>query len=341
MAVTSLLARGALLAIAVSLLAAHAAAQGPPGRWDHFVTGNPDDVVTPTSGLYVLQGGGTAVDQNFVAMGANMGGGDFVVLQAKFGDDSWNDYIFALCGCDSVETIVFKNGQAAYDSDVNNIIRNAEALFITGGDQSRYVEWWKNTPLEDSINFVASKPAPIGGTSAGMAVMAEFSYSATGQGSLSSSEGLQDPFHRDLTLERDFLALPQLEGEITDTHFIERDRMGRTMAFLARLVRDGWTSEARGVAADRETSLHVDPATGLAEVFTTPDHPTPFVYFLRTPGQPEVCEPGTPLTYRNVSVYRIGPGGSFDLGLWQGSGGISYTVTAENGVLSSSRGDIY
>ena len=95
------------------------------------------------------------------------------------------------------------------------------------------------------------------------------------------------------------------------------------------------------VAADRETALHVDPDTGTAEVLATPTHPTPFVYFLRTPGPPEVCQPGVPLTYRNVEVYRIGPGGTFDLERWRGNGGIAYTLTVEAGVLTSSRGEIY
>lgn len=117
--------------------------------------------------------------------------------------------------------------------------------------------------------------------------------------------------------------------------------MGRTIAFLARLVNDGWTIEGRTIAADRETALHVDPATGAIDVFSTPTHPTPYVYFLSTPGPPEVCLPDTPLTYRNVAVYRIGPGGGFDLGRWRGTGGIRYTLTVEAGVLTSSRGEIY
>ena len=50
--------------------------------YSYFVTGNPADVVTPTSGLLVLQGGGTDVDENFVRMGARAGGGDFVVIRA-------------------------------------------------------------------------------------------------------------------------------------------------------------------------------------------------------------------------------------------------------------------
>jgi cyanophycinase-like exopeptidase len=321
------------------LLVAVAPAQAGHG-YSYFVVGNPADVVTPTSGLLVLQGGGTDVDENFVRMGAHAGGGDFVVIRAS-GTDAYNPYIYGLCGCDSVETIVFKNRNASFEPFVIDKIRNAEALFIAGGDQSDYVTFWKNTPVEDAINHVAAKPAPVGGTSAGMAVMSEFVYSAMSSKSLTSANALADPFHRDLTLDRDFLTLPRMGGLITDQHLQERDRMGRTVAFLARLVRDGWTSEAKAIAADRETALHVDPSDGSAEVFSTPTHPTPFVYFLRTPGPPEVCEPGTPLTFRKVAVYRIGPGGRFDIPKWRGAGGIAYTLSAEAGVLTSSRGEVY
>src|SRR5262245_19999673 len=328
------------LVVGFCLFALGAPQAGAAQGYQYFVVGNPQDVVTPTSGLLVLQGGGTDVDENFVRMGARAGGGDFVVIRAS-GTDAYNPYIYGLCNCDSVATIVFKNRNGSFNPFVLETIRNAEALFIAGGDQSDYVQLWKNTPVEDAIHYVASKPAPIGGTSAGMAIMSEFVYSAMSNSSLTSAEGLADPFHRDLTLDRDFLALAKLAGLITDQHLIERDRIGRTIAFLARLVHDGWTGEGKAIAADRETALHVDPTDSSAEVLSTPDHPTPYVYFLRTPGPPQVCEPETPLTYRNIAVYRIGPGGKFDLDRWRGSGGIAYTLSAEAGVLSSSRGDIY
>jgi cyanophycinase-like exopeptidase len=310
-------------------------------NYAHYVVGNAADVTTAASPLLVMQGGGTDVDENFVRMGARSGGGDFVVIRAT-GTDAYNPYIYGLCNCDSVETFVFKNRNASFNSFVLDHIRNAEALFIAGGDQSDYVNLWKNTPVEDAINYLANvKRVPVGGTSAGMAVLGEFLYSAMTNSSLTSAEALADPFHQDLTLDRDFLSIPTQAGIITDQHLIERDRMGRTIAFLARLVRDGWTTQGRAVAADRETALHVDPSTGRAEVFTTPDHPTPYVYFLRTPGPPEVCQPGVPLTFRSVEVYRIGPGGWFDLGGWHGHGGVAYTLTAEAGVLTSSNGSIY
>jgi len=334
-------ARGAALAagsVAI-LLAVTPAVQAAPG-YTYYLTGNAADVVTPTTGLLVLQGGGTDVDENFVRMGARSGGGDFVVIRAS-GADGYNQYIYDLCACDSVETIVFKNRNAAFNAFVIERIRNAEALFLAGGDQSRYVQFWKGTPVEDAIHHVASKPAPVGGTSAGMAVMGEFLYSAMSNSSLTSEEALADPFHRDMTLDRDFLALAKLGGLITDQHLQERDRMGRTVAFLARLVHDGWAAQARAIAADRETALHVNPADGTAEVFATPTHPTPYVYFLETSGPPEVCAPETPLTYRNVAVYRIGPGGTFDLDRWRGAHGIAYTLSAVAGVLTSSNGSVY
>jgi cyanophycinase-like exopeptidase len=308
--------------------------------YSSFIVGNPADVVTPTTGLWVMQGGGTDVDENFVRMGAASGHGDFVVIRFG-GTDAYNQYILDLCGCDSVETIVFKNKNAATDPVVIRKIRNAEALFIAGGDQSDYVKLWKNTPIEDAINFVAAKPAPIGGTSAGMAIMSQFINSAMGRYTLTSSMALANPFDPNLTLDRDFLALQGLEGIITDQHLIERDRIGRTMAFLARLVHDGFTTDGKAIAADRETTALVNPATRNVEVIAVPGHPTPYVYFMRTPGQPEICQPGTPLTFRNVSIYRIGPGGTFDLDRWRGTGGIAYTLSAEAGALVSSRGDIY
>src|SRR6185503_15071087 len=174
-------------------------------------------VTTPTKGLIAMQGGGDDVDENYVAMGERSGGGDFVVLRAS-GDDDYNEYIFGLCHCDSVETIVFESREAAFDPGVVEAIRNAEAIFIGGGDQSNYVRYWKGTPVQDAINHVAAKPAPVGGTSAGMAVLGAFVYSAMGAESLTSDVALADPYAPDVTLTREFLMLPRLERVLTDQH---------------------------------------------------------------------------------------------------------------------------
>ena len=241
--------------------AATPAAKSGPG-FTYYVTGNPADVQKPTRGLWVAQGGGDDVDANYARMGEYGGGGDFVVLRAS-GKGEYNDYIFSLCRCDSVETFVFDQGVATSDAFVIERIRNAEAVFIAGGDQSNYIRYWKDTPVEDAINFVAAKPAPIGGTSAGMAVLGEYVYSAEGKESLTSPAALADPYAPDLTLARGFLALPRLENVITDQHLQERDRIGRTIALLSRLQADGWSAQAardrgrpRNGAAHRSRDRH-------------------------------------------------------------------------------------
>jgi hypothetical protein len=75
-------------------------AAAAPG-YQYSIVGNPGDVVTPTSGLLV---------------GARAGGGDFVVIRAS-GTDAYNPYIYDLCPCDSVATIVFKKHNAAFNRD--------------------------------------------------------------------------------------------------------------------------------------------------------------------------------------------------------------------------------
>lgn len=305
----------------------------------YYLMGNAENVDVNTQGLIVLQGGGDAVTENFERMAEKGGHGDFVVLRASGGTD-YNELIYPLCKCDSVETIVFESAEAAYDEFVLNTIRNADALFIAGGDQSNYVRFWQGTPVEDAIQSVIAKPAPIGGTSAGMAILGEFVYAAMGP-NVTSEVALHDPYFEGVTLTRDFLELPKLGNVITDQHLLERDRMGRTVAFLARLAQDNALPEVRAIAADRETALHIDPATGKASVFGTQSHQTPYVYFLRAVGPPEVCAEGSPLTSSTVEVSRVGPGGTFDIDAWQDEGGTRYSLKAVEGQLESTGESVY
>ena len=69
------------------------------------------------------------------------------------------------------------------------------------------------------------------------AVLGEFVYSATGE-SLTTAVALADPYARDVTLERGFLALPRLGGVLTDQHLQEQDRIGRTDALRTRPAAD-------------------------------------------------------------------------------------------------------
>jgi cyanophycinase len=285
-------------------------------------------------------GGGTDVDALFTWMGARAGGGDFVVLRAS-GADGYNKYVNGLARFDSVETLVLNSREASSDPFVLRTIGNADALFIAGGDQSNYVGRWEGTPVEEAIHALAKRGVPIGGTSAGTAILGEFVYAAQGKASVTAVQALANPFDPEITLVRGFLVLPHMRGVVTDQHLIERDRLGRTLAFMARIVADGWAAESKAIAIDRETAVLVD-ADGHATVVANADHPTPFAYFVRG-GLPQTVAPKTPLTYRNLAVLRARPGSTFDLTRWTGTGVTSYTLNVNNGVVTSTQpgGSIY
>ncbi len=67
--------------------------------------------------------------------------------------------------------------EAANNPEVIEYIRQADALFIAGGDQNDYQEYWEGTLTEDAINdLVNEKKVPIAGTSAGMAILGDYYY---------------------------------------------------------------------------------------------------------------------------------------------------------------------
>jgi cyanophycinase len=315
--------------------ASTAEAAGTKPSYEYYVAGNSGDVTRSTTAGQLLMGGGTDVDAAFQWMINKSGGGDFVVIRVT-GTDAYNPYIYDLGTVDSVETIIIKNLAAASDPFVEGKIRNAEALFIAGGDQKDYVTLWKGTPVEDAIHYLVTRNVPIGGTSAGLAIMGEFSFTAAG-GTIDSATALGNPYNGKVALGRDFLVLPNMSGIITDSHFVTRDRMGRLVTFLARIVKDGWAGTAKGIGIDEMTALAVEP-NGAVTVLGSGA-----AYFLRTPGMPEVCQSKKPLTYRNLSVYRVSGSATFNLSTWSGSGGTAYSLSAETGVLTSTQagGGIY
>lgn len=336
--------RGIVQFLALSILVLPLAAAAAPSKggakptYTSYLTGSSADVTRTTTAGEVLMGGGTDVDQAFVWMINKSGGGDFVVLGTS-GKGEYNSYIARLGKVDSVETLITSTSTTAGDlAVVADKIRKAEALFIKGGDQTTYAVQWKGTPVEDAINYLANvKHAPIGGTSAGLAILSQFYFRAA-NGSAYSADVLADPYNAEMDLDRDFLAIPDMQGIITDSHFVTRDRMGRSIAFLARIVQNGWAVAGKGIGVDEQTAVLVEPG-GQATVAGVGK-----AYFLGISGQPEVCVAQTPLIYQNVPVYRLGPqAGNFSLATWTGTGGTAYTLSAAAGALTSTQpgGAIY
>jgi beta-aspartyl-peptidase (threonine type) len=219
-----------------------------------------------TERALLLVGGGDWNLDAFRWFAARAGHGHLVVI-AAYGDGEDGKYFYRdVGGFASVQTLVFTNREASYDPRVLRVLRNADAIFIAGGDQSKYVRFWKGTPVAQAIDLEVARGRPVGGTSAGLAVLGAYAYGAMDGGSIDSLTALANPLGPAVTMVRDFLHMPFLSHVVTDTHFSARNRLGRSIAFLAK-VRTNWDPTAIGLAIDQDSALCVD-AHGIGRFFT-------------------------------------------------------------------------
>jgi L-asparaginase / beta-aspartyl-peptidase len=271
----------------------------------HFIIGDPD---APTPGQVspglLLMGGG---DRNFDALRwflKKAGNGHLVVLRASQGNEVAEEFYRDVGGIVSVETFVFKSREPANDPKILASLAKADGIFIGGGDQSRYVRYWKGTPVAEALDAHVRAGKPIGGTSAGLAMLGEYLYGAMDGGSIRSPEARADPLGSANTIEADFLHIERLRGVVTDTHFKERDRLGRLFAFVAKAETMTGTPVRPliGLGVDESAALAVE-ADGSGRIYAT--DPAGGAWLVRG-GFPETQTPGKPLQLRRVDVTGIG-----------------------------------
>ena len=93
---------------------------------------------------------------------------DVVILRSS-GSNGYNDYIYAMNGVDSVETLVITAAKDSNTAAVETTVKNAEVVFFAGGDQCDYVKNFKGTKVETAVESVYARGGAVGGTSAGLA----------------------------------------------------------------------------------------------------------------------------------------------------------------------------
>jgi len=312
-----------------------------------YFTGNTFDSLATAQGGACMMGGASEHDEAMRWFLNQAGGGDILVLRTS-GSDGYNDYMYTDLGVNvnSVETIVFNSPVAANESYIINKILNAEAIWFAGGDQWNYVTYWRNTPIDTAINEgLTNRDIVIGGTSAGMAILGNYYFSAE-NGTVTSAAALANPFDTDVTVDSTaFLNIDYLEEVVTDSHYDDPDRKGRHMTFLARMIED-YGVNAKGIACNEYTAVCVAP-DGKASVFGDwPTYPET-AFFLQTNCEvssnvPETCIAGVPLTWDHsgqaVKVFVVNGTNAgtnwFDLSDWEtGSGGTWENWYVQNGTL--------
>lgn len=311
-----------------------------------YFTGNTTNISTNTEFGVCLMGGATEHDNAMKWLLQKANGGDVVVLRSS-GSNGYNNYLYSELGIqvNSVETLVITSVAGATNPYVLNKVANAEMIWFAGGDQYNYVSYFKNNQLEDLLNnHINIKNAPIGGTSAGMAILGQFYFSAQ-NGSITSSQALANPYHPNISIGYDdFLNVPFLQNVITDTHYDNPDRRGRHATFMAR-NRNLVNENVYGIACNEYVAVCIGD-DGIARVYGDYPNYQEFAYFIQSNCEnesgPEICQSNSPLTWnyggQALKVYKV-PGtmnGSnyYNVNNWSngiGSGGNWENWSVNNG----------
>lgn len=216
------------------------------------------------------------------------------------------DTVMGLTGTNSCTTWTLTSATDGNNSQVNTDVRNAEFVYFSGGDQCRYAAW-KGTALEASVESVVAKGGGSGGGSAGHHINSPIVYDAC-NGSVTSGEALANPYDRYISFTTGMFQWANYGGVINDSHFVTRDRMGRSMAFVARAIKDGLTTGGAAWAVGVEEgggSLFID-RNGMATEYGKD------AYVILGDHQPEQAVDRKPLTYSGFKIWRLTPGSTFD-----------------------------
>ena len=255
-----------------------------------------------TEPAMMLMGGGEWVPAAFAWWLERAGHGRVVILRASGGDELQERLYRDIGGVSTVQTLVFDSRRAADDPNVLQVVAAADAIFIAGGDQSRYIRFWKGTALNDALNAHVRAGRPIAGTSAGLAILGGYSYGALDGGSITSDRALQDPMGSAVTLDNDFLTMPYLSNVVTDTHFGKRDRLGRLIVFVARAARQSGRPDMVGIGVDEDTALCVE-ADGRGRVFSNDDG---YAWLVMPRHTADRLRDGEPLDFHAIPVTGVG-----------------------------------
>jgi hypothetical protein len=274
-------------------------------------------------------GGGLDDATAFVQQAQWGGGGNFMILRTD-DDNLYNDWVYRdIKGVQSAATVVIESRQGTYDPFVLQVLRNASAVFVAGGDQWEYFQFWRSNPVGEFLRQAVGR-IPLGGTSAGCMILSPEVFDAM-YDTVTSEEALANPFDRRVTISPGFVNVSILPNRsLLDTHFQQRDRFGRLLVFVARML-VAYAAPVYGIGISQHSAFTVSPS-GEATLQGNPcsDSPsaassastssssasggtsicgTAYILYGMEPVQ---LTPGEPLTMAPIRVQRLNAGDTFD-----------------------------
>lgn len=263
--------------------------------------GSSENKIKPAGKLYIIGGGERTKEMmNELAdlAGIRRDGYIFVLPMSGPDPDSsiiWTKEDFRAIGIKSTYGFNFKKGEAIPQEKIDSL-RNAKLIYLSGGDQSRFMAVVLNTPIYEAIHEAYNKGAVISGTSAGAALMSKKMIT----GIQKKHPEIETGF---VTIESENIEIIEglglLSDVIIDQHFVKRQRLNRLVEASIE------NPDQLCVGIDESTALIVDgdnaTVTGNSQVIV-----------LKNSGQEKKIQNGlVGMAGLSLSVYL--PGQSFKL----------------------------
>jgi cyanophycinase len=197
-----------------------------------LITGCSEKAPAITGKLFIIGGGeksDSLMNELVDLAGVRTGGYVFILPMAGENPDSsiiWTGDEFRRTGIKNISAYNFKHGEIPPAAEIDSL-KNARLIFISGGDQSRFMDEVLNTPVMDAIITAWKNGAVISGTSAGASVMSKTMIT----GNQLKHAGLESRYP---TIETGNMELKEglglLKNAIIDQHFVKRQRLNRLIA---------------------------------------------------------------------------------------------------------------
>jgi cyanophycinase len=202
--------------------------------------------------------------------------------------------IFGELGARSAQALAYREREDAERADWLGQLEDATGIFLTGGNQLRISTVLGGTIVAKTIRRMNARGVPVGGTSAGAAILSEHMIAYGSEGST--------PRAGMATLAPGFGLTNRV---VIDQHFRQRDRLGRLLTALA------YNPFAVGLGLDEDTAAFIDPDDTVhvlgAGAITVVD-PSSLEH-----SSIAAAELGEPVCMTGVRVHVLPAGGTFNL----------------------------
>lgn len=191
----------------------------------------------PKGNLFII-GGGDRSPQLIEALiaTAHLSAKDYIVVLPMATSEPDTSYYYIKAQLEKACNNTIANLNFAKKDTANRVwldsLQNAKLIFITGGDQSRFMNIVLHSPIQQAIKKAYEDGATVAGTSAGAAVMPR--YMITGEhllGDTTYYSTFKELRNNNIEIKE---GLGLLTSAVVDQHFIVRSRYNRLLSALAK-----------------------------------------------------------------------------------------------------------